>query len=264
MNKISAPNLHLFAYHLRNSLTAGKNTVPGAENLWKKWSQLFIKLAIIQPINISGYSQQDLENENTIFYSPEKEVSGHYVKLCQKDIEFDKKIQLEGSKVAIKGKVSPIRIDDSYTLTFNIYRPEEENQQKTEPVPLSIFGEFNTTKEIFLPDFINSSLGQTLILTADDITGDLEQAKTIAQKCLESFIPSQEKRPLLVRQDLLFDSFVFEYGPINYTNTSNPYRHLIILLFPDKKVEKNLKAATGFCKSYFSTETKSSAFIRPP
>ncbi len=256
MNKISAPNLHLFAYHLRNSLTSGKNTVPGAENLWKKWNQLFIKLGITKSINISGYSQENPKDEKTICYIPEEEASGNYVTLCKEDIRFEKVIELEGQKVRIDGKVSPIRIDDSYTLTFNIYRPEEENQQKTEPVPLSIFSEFNTTEEIFLPDFVNSSLGQTLILTADDITGDLEEAKSIAQKCRDSFIPSEKKRPLLVRQDLLFDSFLFEYGTINYTNTSNPYRHLIILLFPDKKSREKFESCYWVLQEIFFYRNK--------
>ncbi|HBW57677.1 MAG TPA: hypothetical protein DEF27_07690, partial [Oscillatoriales bacterium UBA8482] len=116
-------------------------------------------------------------------------------------------------------------------------RPEEESGKKTEEVSLNFFREINRD-QIFLPKFVDSSLGQTLLITAfipEELKqSSIEDLENLAQKCLEEFIPNNQQRPPLQNQGELFGSPIFEYdnlSQINLDSSDIHYCHILIWLF---------------------------------
>lgn len=257
--KVYAPNVHLFAIHLRNTLKAGSNNVEkDAELLWQKCDALFEKLAIKDKqgnrrLNISGYSpnpnyDKNKPDEKPYIYDFTKETPGSYVELSDdKIIKFEGKVDLPNyPAIPITGIVNPQRIYDAYALTFNIRRPEKDEQgEKTQPVDIAIFGKFNP-QECLLTDFVKSTLGQTLLLTAwltdEQKQKDEEFLQNLANDCLEYFIPTPEKRPKFRRKGKLFGSYIFEYGKLVYDADSlsqaTPYQHVLIWLFSGDETSK--------------------------
>ncbi|UWU48525.1 hypothetical protein [Limnospira platensis] len=129
---------------------------------------------------------------------------------------------------------------DSYSLTVNLRRPEQEQGHKTAAVPLSFWRNLNTEKRVFLPDFLKSSLGQTLLLTAflpeDHQDESAENLQELARRCLQEIIPSDElKNPPLVQFDELFGSPIFEFGgqvlDANLQGGIDVQPHVLVFLF---------------------------------
>ncbi|NJM23558.1 MAG: hypothetical protein HC907_35515, partial [Richelia sp. SM1_7_0] len=85
---------------------------------------------------------------------------------------------------------------DSYALALNLRIDEfDQSQNKTEAVDISIFNNFNPDN-CFLPKNINSSLGQTLLLTAwlsPDQQQDATLWREIAQQCVQNFCEQKRR-----------------------------------------------------------------------
>ena len=126
-----------------------------------------------------------------------------------------------------------MRIDDAYALGLQIRIPEKVNGVKTPAVGVSIFKEFNPDN-CLLPDFVQSYVGQTLLITAW-LSVEQNQAaredslfmKNLAQQCLENFIVG-DNLPSFYCQGELFGSPILEYG-----NPSRPDTgcHIIVWFF---------------------------------
>ncbi|NEP02592.1 MAG: hypothetical protein F6K58_28880 [Symploca sp. SIO2E9] len=251
--QVYAPNIHLFAFHLRNSLKAGSGkVVDNAQLLWQKCDLIFNKLSINQQLDIYGYRKS--------VYKYEHEPSGNIVDLHPNTVlKFEDKTTLNSKDVIISGRAYPQRIYDSYALSFNIRRPETENGQKTDAVDLALLSNFNTDECILLPDFLESSLGQTIIITAgltdEQKLEDANSLKLLADNCLEAFIPNTDKRPEYNRLDKLFSSYIFEYGRLIFDSNllSQPprYCHVIVWLFSTEETsEKFIECYQDFLDLY--------------
>lgn len=225
-HKVYAPNIHLFAFHLRNFYLD-----PAAERsdnqLWQKCDQIFEKLKIDDLKLTQKLDQQKFSDSPRVDLLKEAEIKDNKVSL-----PFNGQLLLNDHQVVkIAGFAYPLQTHDSYALWLNLRRPDRENGKKTDSVDLSILGKFNPDC-CLLPEFINSSLGQTLLITVWLTEGqnyqDKQFLRELADQCIQDFIPDSAQRPHFNRDGLLFGSAIFEYGIINQ---SPPHRHILVWLF---------------------------------
>ena len=149
--------------------------------------------------------------------------------------------KLPNSEIPIAGRIYSQCLYDSYAVAFNLRRPEQENGKKTEEISLDFFRKINRD-QIFLPKFVDSSLGQTLLITAfipeEFKQSSIKDLEILAQKCLEEFIPNNQQRPPLQNQGEVFGSPIFEYdnlSQINLDSSDLPYCHVLIWLFRENQ-----------------------------
>lgn len=243
---VYAPNIHLFAFHRRHSLTGNstEKMMEGAEKMWEKLNEILQKYEYDKPLDLWGYYPPKAEQA----YDPSEEPTGRIVNLYENGIlDFKGTVAVEEESVNFTGIACPRRMYDSYALALNIRRPEKEGDRPTEPVSISIYGQFNTPHCILLPDFIQSSLGQTLVLTAD-LTEEqklfsAEDLKTIACQCIEEFIPNPQKRPEYNSKGRLFGSTIFEFGNLAAVESSSPYRHILVVFFREEALKKKFESS---------------------
>ncbi|WP_043937884.1 hypothetical protein [Planktothrix rubescens] len=222
IEKVYAPNLHLFAFHLYKVLrNDGNNRVENPQKLFDKCYQILEKLRFSERLNLAQYDDEVSEKSKNSL-----------IKIYGK---------LPNSEIPIAGRIYPQCLHDSYAVAFNLRRPEQENGKKTEEISLDFFREINRD-QIFLPEFVNSSLGQTLLITAfipeEFKQSSIEDLENLAQKCLEKFIPNNQQRPPLQNQGELFGSPIFEYdnlSQINIDSSDIHYCHILIWLFRENQ-----------------------------
>lgn len=239
-HKVYAPNIHLFAFHLRNGY--GDSTGEQSNNqLWRKCDQIFEKLKIEDLKLTQKLDQQKFSDSPRVDLLKETEIKDNKVSL-----PLNGQLLLNDHQVVkISGFAYPLQTHDSYALWLNLRRPDRENGKKTESVDLSILSKFNPDS-CLLPEFIESSLGQTLLITAWLTEGqnyqDKQFLRELADQCVEEFIPDPLHRPKFNRDGLLFGSAIFEYGIINQPP---PHQHILVWLFchtvTDTKFEKCYK-----------------------
>ena len=227
-NKIYAPNVYLFAFHLCNALESELNSAVEFTSLWQKCDEILqTKLAVSTKFNDS-------------YLHKKAEPVGGCVNLIDKSkvnnrnsLPFDKEISLDNQPIPLKGFAQPMRIDDSYALGLQIRIPEKVNNVKTPAVDVSIFQQFNPDN-CLLPDFVQSYFGQTLLITAwlsveqnQAAREDSQFLKNLGKECLENLI-SGDNLPDFSRQGELFGSPILEYGDLNQPDS---YCHIIIWFF---------------------------------
>jgi uncharacterized membrane protein len=238
-HKVYAPNVHLFAFHAdsngsTNHLQSSTNV--DEDILWIKGNDILTKFQSNQELRIkkvSGWGRFSLlegATDSSIF------------------LPFEGKIVREEEKHRITGCACPLKIEDSYALALNLRLPEwSETGQKTDDVDLTIFKDFNPD-QCFLPGKMNSSLGQTLLITGW-LSQKQQQSKRfwreIADECVQNFLGEErENCPPLYQAGQLFGSPIFEYG--------NPYQpqkygQILVWLFareafngqPDSRLDNN-------------------------
>lgn len=233
ISEVYAPNLHLFACHLWRGLTGEPDSLaPHPQHLWQKGDEILQELGLTERLHIYGYGDPDYPQEP----------AGAKINLHPK-----KQLELTGklpqSDLTITGLVFTHRLYDSYSLTINLRRPEEENNQKTADIPISFWRNLNTEKFLFSPDFVKSSLGQTLLLTAflpaSHQNQSTESLQDFAYSCLQQIMPSKKiQRPHLHASGELFGSPIFEFGgqvlDANVTGEVEGQPHILIYLFRDR------------------------------
>lgn len=257
MPLVYAPNLHLFAFHLWRGLTGKSDSlVKNPHLLWQKGDEILASLGFTERLDIYGYPES----------SPASEPVGMEVSLNKRSLKLTGKLpeKVANQELGITGRVLAHRLYDSYSLTLNLRRPETENDVKTAAVPISFWRSLNTEQGVFLPDFVQSSLGQTLLLTAflppeeqDKYNQDRdnnsnksrwgESLKPLAQECLKQLIPASRKRPPLERVGELFGSPIFEFGGqiIDGGFAQEPLStcHVLIWLFLEEAASEKFVAA---------------------
>lgn len=237
-HKVYAPNIHLFAFH--SSKTSIRHSsfskVFDDELLWDKCNNIFVKFKIEQQLKIRKISD------------------GLRVALLEGATDNMISLPLTGQVFHQKqshrmtGFACPLKIENNYALALNLRIPEfNEKNQKTEELELTFFKDLNQDN-CFLPKNINSSIGQTVLLT-----GWLSQRqqpnqrlwREIADECVQNFLGKElEQCPPLYQSGQLFGSPIFEYG--------NPYQphidgQIVVWLFVrevfngkvDSKIDNN-------------------------
>ncbi|KOR34740.1 MULTISPECIES: hypothetical protein [Planktothricoides] len=273
MPLVYAPNLHLFAFHLWRGLTGKPDSrATNPHLLWQKGDEILASLGFTERLDIYGYPES----------SPEP--GGMEVNLNKQPLKLIGKLpeKVANQELGITGRVLAHRLHDSYSLTLNFRRPETENDVITAAVPVSFWRVLNTDNSVFLPDFVQSSLGQTLLLTAflppeeqdkynknsDNNSNKyrwVESLKPLAQKCLKQLIPASRKQPPLERVGELFGSPIFEFGgqviDADFSPESLDTCHVLIWLFrEDSASEKFVAAYRQFINLFYYRNKVLSAY----
>lgn len=223
--KVYAPNVHLFAFHLKES--------DRPDLLWDKCNTILSKkFGLTKPLEIEeqiGY-RVDLLKDKT-----KDDVALH----------FESQVSLNATLLPITGLATPIRIHDTYTLALNVRRPElDENGKKTNLLNPN-FLELLNPSGCFMPTEIGSSLGQTLLLTVWyteekqwlpwKSLQNRQQLRELADNCLREFIPNEYSCPEFYREDQLFGSPIFEYG---VPTQGKDYCHVLVWIFCQTDTDK--------------------------
>lgn len=111
IEKVYAPNLHLFAFHLWKVLRDdGNNRVENPQKLFDKCYQILEKLRFSERLNLAQYDDEVSEKSKNSL-----------IKIYGK---------LPNSETPIAGRIYPQCLHDSYAVAFNLRRPEQENGKK--------------------------------------------------------------------------------------------------------------------------------------
>jgi hypothetical protein len=219
--KIYAPDIHLFAFHLKDS------NQPNL--LWDKCnyilSQKFGVTKLLEIEEHEGY-RDDLLKDKT-----DDDVS----------LDFDSKV----TPLSIDGRATPLRIHDTYVLTLNLRRPEfDENDKKTNPVDLDFLKHLNPSG-CLMPNEIGASLGQTILLTVWytpenqwlpwKSPQNRQQLRELADNCLREFIPNNYLCPDFNQEGQLFGSPIFEYG-VNIQEKD--YCHVLVWVYCESETSE--------------------------
>ncbi|TVU52362.1 MAG: hypothetical protein EA414_17800 [Arthrospira sp. PLM2.Bin9] len=255
---VYAPNLHLFAFHLWRGLTGETDSLaPHPKQLWERGDDILKALGFTERLDIYGYPENSPEPLG-----------------AEINLNPNKRLNLTGtlpnSELKITGNIYTHRLNDSYSLTVNLRRPEQENGDKTAEVNISFWRNLNTESLVFLPNFIKSSLGQTLLLTAflpvHERTKKPEDLQNFARNCLAQVMPSRKvERPPLHKLGELFGSPFFEFGGQvvdgNLEGEAQVQPHIIIFLFRDDLAsEKFIDAYRQFINLFYYRNKVLSAY----
>jgi len=255
---IYAPNLHLFAFHLWRGLTGEPESLaPNPKQLWERGDEILNSLGFTERLQIHGYPDDS------------REPPGPQINLCPHN-SLKLRGTLPNSDLTITGKIYSHRLYDSYGLTVNLRHPEQENGEKTADVPISFWRNLSTEKLLFLPDFLKSSLGQTLLLTAflpqSEQKKNADELQDFARHCLAQVMPSQKiKRPPLHKLGELFGSPCFEFGgqvlDAGLEGEAEVQPHILILLFrEDLPSAKLVDAYRNFINLFYYRNKVLSAY----
>ena len=225
--KISAPNVHLFAYQLRKESEHQKDNL---KELFEKGENILKQFGINQTIHV-------------------QDKPGYRVELLAQQTEDDASIFFEKwSDSPITGIAYPVRIHDTFALALNVRRPEKNEQGiKTSDVDTDFFKRLHPS-DCWMPSQVNASLGQTLLLTLWytpektwqfwNSKKDQKKLRYLADKCLRAFIPDSSNTPPFYRSGGLFGSPIFEYGiPDGLEN----YCHVLVWVFVTPETDRKLQ-----------------------
>ncbi len=229
-DKIYAANIHLFAFHPRKALVVGDKP----ENISRDWvatkyGEILKKFDIKQPISL----RSDTPNSSRFFLLPQPD--DKTLKQPNNKIKKFQRIPDKGEirtrqGLTVTGLAYPLQIEDSYALTLNLRIPQGAGKDALEIAQLKDFNPDNC----FLPEFVKSELGQTLLITAFLAEEQKPQARQIADKCVAAFLNLADatKYPPFYQAGELFDSPIFEYG--NPKEGSTDSGHIIVWFFANE------------------------------
>ncbi len=206
-DKISAPNVYLYAFQLYNDSQGRHNP------LWKHCDNI-----------LANFTDQRVI-PNLVF--PPKSHSYREDLLPNVALTFN-------SNPPIEGFAQPLQIQDSYAFCLNIGCSEDGTADN---VDVDIIQQFNPNRGLFINGDDNF-LGQTLLITAwlpENSPDNLDSLKPLADKCRDALFHS-DSPPVFYRSAKLFGSPIFEYGSIS--DIAN-YRHLLVWLLADKQTDKD-------------------------
>jgi hypothetical protein len=206
-DKISAPNVYLYAFQLHNDSKGSNNP------LWKHCDNILA--------NFTGKTV----TPHLVF--PQKSHSNRNDLLSNVVLGFT-------SNPPIEGFVQPLEIQDSYAFCLNIGCPEDGTADNED---VDLIKDFNPNQALLINGDDNF-LGQTLLITAglpENSSDDLKLLKSLADKCRNALFQG-DSLPPFYRSGKLFGSPIFEYGSI--TDIAN-YRHLLVWLLADKQADKD-------------------------
>jgi len=225
--KIYAPNVHLFAYQLRKKSGDRKDNL---KELFEQGENILKQFGINQTIDI-------------------QDQPGYRVELAAQQTEDNASIFFEKwSDSPITGIAYPVRIHDTFALALNVRRPEKNEQGiKTSDVDIDFFKRLHPS-DCWMPSQVNASLGQTLLLTLWytpektwqfwNSKEEKKKLKSLADRCLQAFIPDNSITPPFYRSGELFGSPIFEYGiPDGLEN----YCHVLVWVFVTPETDKKLQ-----------------------
>ncbi len=206
-DKISAPNVYLYAFQLHSDSKGSNNSLwKHCDNILANFTNETVTPNLVFPPNSHSYRNDLLPNVALKFTS----------------------------NPPIEGFAQPLQIQDSYALWLNIGCPEDRTADN---VDVDLIQKFNPNQALLINDDDNF-LGQTLLITAwlpENSSDNLDSLKPLADKCRDALFQG-DSPPVFYRSSKLFGSPIFEYGSIS--DIAN-YRHLLVWLLADKQTDKD-------------------------
>lgn len=206
-DKISAPNVYLYAFQLYNDSKGSNNPLwKHCDNILANFTDKQLTPHLVFPQNSHSYREDLLPTVALTF----------------------------NSNPPVEGFAQPLQIQDSYAFCLNIGCPEDGTADN---VDVDTIPQFNPNKALLINGDDNF-LGQTLLITAwltEPPPNKLDSLKPLANKCRNALFHS-DSPPVFYRYGKLFGSPIFEYGSI--TDIPN-YRHLLVWLLADKQTDKD-------------------------
>jgi hypothetical protein len=206
-DRISAPNVYLYAFQLQNDSQGRHNPLwKHCDNILANFTDKKLTPNLVFPPNSHSYRDDLLPNVALKF----------------------------NSNPPIEGFAQPLQIHDSYALWLNIGCPEDGTADNLDVIFIE---QFNPNRALLINGDENF-LGQTLLITAwltEPPPEKLDSLKSLADKCRDALFQG-DSPPVFYRSSKLFGSPIFEYGSI--TDIAN-YRHLLVWLLSDKQTDKD-------------------------
>lgn len=206
-DKISAPNVYLYAFQLYNDSQGSHNPLwKHCDNIVANFTDEKLTPNLVFPPNCHSY-REDL--------------------LPTVALPFNSHLPLEGF-------AQPLQIQDSYAFCLNIGCPEDGTADNLD---VSFIQKFNPNQALLI-DGDDNFLGQTLLITAwltEPPPEKLDSLKPLADKCRNALFQG-DSPPVFYRLGKLFGSPIFEYRSIS--DIAN-YRHLLVWLLSDKQTDEN-------------------------
>ena len=206
-DKISAPNVYLYAFQLHNDSKGSNNPLwKHCDNILANFTNETVTPNLVFPQNSHSYREDLLPNVL---------------------LEFN-------SNPPIEGFAQPLQIQDSYALCLNIGCPEDGTANNLD---VDFIQELNPNR-VLLINGDDNFLGQTLLITAwlpANSPDNLDSLKPLADKCRNALFQG-DSPPVFYRSGKLFGSPIFEYGSIS--DIAN-YRHLLVWLLADKQTDED-------------------------
>ncbi len=216
---IYAPNIYLFAFQQQKEFFIRNSTNSlSPEWLTSKYSQILNCFYACQTIKLNQSS-----SFNSLITQPQKFLGT--IK-NQQDLEV------------IAGEAYPQEIEDNYIMSLRI---EQIKRNADQPISLKKLADFNP-KNCFLPQKINTNLGQTVVITALLASGEyleLENLQSLATNCVSSFyqLLDMPGKLVLISSGTLFNSYVFAY---HLPEDLCQYNQTLVCLFVRQEDRDNL------------------------
>lgn len=248
--KIYAPNVHLFAFHLRD--TSDTHYQNGL--LWEKCRQIFPKFNIFEQLQIREVPED--ERVDLLEGATDENIL----------LPLIGEISTPSGEIRIGGSACPLQIYDSFALWLSLWIPKlDENNERTAEVETSVFQDFNPDG-CLLSRNIGSSLGQTLLLTAwlsaQQQRQGLGEWRAIATECVQHFLneSNPQNLPPLYQEGFLFGSPIFEYGVPDKPSRSGTI--FVWLFFPTSATEERFnKYDQAFIDIFFYRQKIIEAYL---
>lgn len=206
-DKISAPNVYLYAFQLQNDSRGSNNPLwKHCDNILANFTDERVKPKLVFPQNSHSYREDLLPNVL---------------------LEFN-------SNPPIEGFAQPLEIQDSYALCLNIGCPEDGTADN---IDVDLIEQFNPNCALLINGDRNF-LGQTLLITGwlpENSPDNLDSLKPLADKCRDALFQGNSL-PVFDRSTKLFGSPIFEYGAISDIANSP---HLLVWLLADEQTDKH-------------------------
>jgi len=206
-DKISAPNVYLYAFQLQNDSKGSNNPLwKHCDNILANFTDERVTPKLDFPQNSHSY-REDL--------------------LPDVELPFN-------SNPLVEGFAQPLQIQDSYAFCLNIGCPEDGTADNLD---VDFIQELNPNR-VLLINGDDNFLGQTLLITAwlpENSPDNLDSLKPLADKCRDALFQG-DSPPVFYRSGKLFGSPIFEYGTIS--DIAN-YRHLLVWLLADKQTDED-------------------------
>jgi hypothetical protein len=230
-DKIYAPNIHLFAFHLRHGFKPDAKPFDVSPDwLENKYGEILKNFDIHKPVEL----RTDIPKANTVNLLKEAQNNGKSFANLGKGTTPKNG---NNTPIEIVAVACPLQIEDSYALTLNIRRPQNLDNDAVEIERLKDFN----PQECFLPHYINSLLGQTILITAfldeQEKHQNLKSLQNKADECVCAFIHETDKSkcPTCYQAGELFGSPIFEYRIANEDTTD---AHILVWFFLEEATSK--------------------------
>jgi hypothetical protein len=231
--EIKNPSVTLYPFHVRDDFDEGYQQVAkNAKDLWENFVSIGASFNIKE---LKELRQKLICYDKDEKYNPASEDSQRSDGLLrQQDGKTVETLPFHSADAPhLSGSVSPLRLHDIYTADLTLSYTDIT-------VKVADLSKFNP-QGCLLPDKIQTSLGQTLLLYAEPVNVLYKDYPTLADACVKAFVQDKvQPTPKCINEGRLFGSPIFEYD----NREVNPAKRCHILVWL-KRHPETLKLVTA-------------------